>query len=145
MGELRLETTRWNLWDDLLNKPYVDPPNVFTVTDTAITEHFMTAILTIWLFTMLFCLTYGIMYHWVRPKMIPQDVPIRKKYENVVALNAQIHHTIAACGVLYTIFAMCDRPLGMFYGDEMCLRTYKPFYSHLAIFTFSYFFYDFLM
>ena len=34
---------------------------------------------------------------------------------------------------------MCDRPFGMFAGDEMCLRTYKPFYSHLVVFTISYF------
>lgn len=60
-------------------------------------------------------------------------------------MNANVHHAIVIPCILYTIFNMCDRPFAMFQGDEMCLRTYKPWYSHLITVTFAYFFYDLLV
>lgn len=58
---------------------------------------------------------------------------------------ANVHHIIVGTCVTYTLLYMCDRPFGALYGDEMCLRTYKPYYSHLCLFTVGYFVYDMIM
>ena len=38
----------------------------------------------------------------------------------------------------YTILAQCDRPFGVLLFDEKCLRTYKPIFSHVVVFSFAY-------
>jgi len=128
-----------------LNKPYIDVDNIFTVSDTAIFEHLMTGLITIGFFMLLFAINYALIYIVIRPKFARGHSTSKERITSIVNLNANFHHLIIGGCTIYTIFAMCDRPFGMFKGDEMCLRTYKPFYSHSVIFTASYFLYDMIM
>jgi len=96
-------------------------------------------------FGMLFIVSYLFLKVVLKPEFFMKKKDEKERYEVVVLIIGNLHHVVASTCVLYTIFYMCDYPFAMFNGDEMCLRTYKPFYSHLGAFTCGYFVYDLFM
>jgi hypothetical protein len=69
----------------------------------------------------------------------------KDKYGFIVLINANLHHLIVVSFSFYTLIYMCDRPFILLYVDEICLRTYRPFYSHTAMFTIGYFLFDLII
>ena len=44
-----------------------------------------------------------------------------------------------------TVLTLCDYPFAIFYADEMCLRTYMPFYTYTMYWSLAYFAYDIIL
>jgi len=123
----------------------MDADNVLTVTEDAMRQHLITVIGTSIFFGILFIISYSFLKYILKPKFFTVLKDEKQRYEKVVMIIANLHHLIASVCVIYTILYMCEYPFAMFNGDEMCLRTYKPFYSHLGAFTCGYFVYDLFM
>jgi len=66
----------------------------------------------------------------------------KDKYAFIVLVNANIHHSIIVSGCFYTLIYLCKSPFILLRFEEICLRTYRPFYSHIAMFTVGYFLLD---
>ena len=66
----------------------------------------------------------------------------KDKYGLIVLINANLHHLIVVSFAIYTLIYMCDKPFILLNVDEICLRTYRPYYSHTAMFTMGYFSFD---
>lgn len=125
-----------------LHEGYTDVQDIFSVSKTALLEHILTLICAIWFFSTLFSITYYLLKYIIKPDFFTQKKTREDRYLQAVLIVANIHHVIVGSCVMYTLLYMCDRPFAFFWGDEMCLRTYKPFYSHLCMVTVGYFAYD---
>lgn len=69
----------------------------------------------------------------------------QERYYAVIFINSNIHHVITTLFIVVTVLTQCDRPFGMFMFDSQCLRTYRPIYSHMIVFSFAYLSYDLFM
>ena len=60
-------------------------------------------------------------------------------------LNSNVHHFIVIFFAFVTLLTQCEKPFGYIRFDEQCLRTYKPIYSHVIVYSFAYQVYDMLI
>lgn len=66
----------------------------------------------------------------------------RERYGIIVLVNANIHHLAVVSFGIFTLLFLCDKPFILLKVDPICLRTYKPFYSHTAMAEIGYFTFD---
>ena len=93
------------------------------------------------MFAILFSLEYIILEKLIKPNFYMEKSK-KDKYALIVLINANIHHSIIVTGGFYTLIYLCKSPFIILSLDEICIRTYKPFYSHIAMFTAGYFLLD---
>ena len=130
----------WSLWNDLLNKKYVDVENIWAVSSTATIEHLFTVLITMGLFLVLFFITYTLLYVLIKPRFTKVHVTKRLQYEAVLSLNANLHHLIVSTCIMYTMLYMCapwngdtgTAPPTFFQSLEIAALAYNVIHSRRA-------------
>ena len=135
----------FDLWNDVMNKGYWDAHDIWAVNEKQFPQHLTSFIFTLTFFFSAFVLNYSLLKYIIKPDFFTSKKTEKDKYLLIMLINGNLHHMVVIFGVLHTVFNMCDRPFGMFFGDEVCIRTYKPFYSHMIVYTAGYFLFDLIM
>lgn len=92
-------------------------------------------------FTLLFIITFLIFELYLKPEFYIKK-NTKDRYGVIVLINANLHHLAVVSFGIFTLVFMCDRPFILLNVDAICLRTYKPFYSHTAMAEIGYFTFD---
>ena len=72
-----------------------------------------------------------------RPDFFMKKKTEKERLEAVLTLNSNVHHFIVVFFAFVTLLTQCDVSFGYIRMEEQCLRTYKPIYSHVIVFSFA--------
>ena len=121
---------------------YLDVGDVFSVHPTNdVYYHLITLFQSIVFFTFLFVITFFIFQNILKPDFFMKK-EIKEKYGVIVLINANLHHLVVVSFGIFTLVFLCDKPFILLNVDAICLRTYRPFYSHTAMAEIGYFIFD---
>lgn len=142
---IKLNASMDHYMDELFNKGYLDIDSLDQASDLALTEHLITMAFSFTLFMTLFAIIYISLYYVIKPKFAETQLTVKERADMVLTINMQVNHLFVFSCACYSVLFMCKKPFDVFYLEETCIRTYRPWYSQLIAFNFAYYIYDVLI